>query len=153
MSSQKVMWETSCSSLLSLLSSCVTEVSTTIYSCKHPVLQSSDQSQQTLTARLQWSKQECIPIGCVPPACEPYPMYLEEVSTHPLNISTLGRCVPTPLWTDIHLWKHYLPPTSSAGGKNEASLLIYRQRKKDVYFGRFVFPEFFSWISTLPFQT
>ena len=30
--------------------------------------------------------------------------------------------LPLPPWTDKYLWKHYLPATSFAGGKNEKVL-------------------------------
>ena len=82
---------------------------------------------KTFTWRLwtHYGQQECIPVGCVPPACWLYPsMHCEGgcVFQH-----ALGRamCIPActgqgcvypsmqwgrhpPLWTDRHLWKNNL---------------------------------------------
>ena len=41
------------------------------------------------------------------------------IPTHPGR--NLGQGIHTPLWTDTHLWKHYLLPTSLAGGNNKFS--------------------------------
>ena len=63
---------------------------------------------------IQW-QQECIPVGCVPPACWLYPnMYCGGVSAQGGCLSREGVCHPPPpnqrqtplrLWTDRHLWK------------------------------------------------
>ena len=64
-------------------------------------------------------KQESTPVGCVPPACRPYPIVLhvpcipgKRVSTHPPS-----------LWTDRHLWKYYLSATSFASGNETANVM------------------------------
>ena len=41
----------------------------------------------------------------------------------PPRLRPPGPRLRSPLWTDKHLWKHYLPATSFAGAKNRAFLL------------------------------
>ena len=68
------------------------------------------------------TKQDCIQVGCVPPACWPYALgegvyVCVYPSMHwaggclPVGIC-LGGCLPggvfAPLWTDRNLWKHNL---------------------------------------------
>ena len=75
-------------------------------------------------------KQVCIPVGCVPPTCWPYPVVSRGVC---LGGVCLGGCLPhymlgytyLPLWTEFltaHLWKHYLPATTVAGGNKQPTL-------------------------------
>ena len=52
----------------------------------------------------QYRKQESIPVGCIPPACQPYVFRWP-----PLIVNRI---------LDTCLWKHYLPQTSFAGGNN-----------------------------------
>ena len=79
-------------------------------------------SKTIIVRRLKWQ----VPVGCVPPACQPYPV-----------VSQVHVCrgwVFNPLWKghgtrDTHtppadrmtercLWKHYFPATWLAGGIN-----------------------------------
>ena len=50
----------------------------------------------------------------------------------------------TPLWTDKHLWKHYLPATSFAGGNKESwfilrKLFFFRVNLDLDYFEKIIF--------------
>ena len=68
------------------------------------------------------TKQVCIPVGCVPSACWPYPrgicisgVYLQGwAEPHPYPGLPIGGW-QTPLWTDKHLWKHYPAPNFVCG--------------------------------------
>ena len=104
-------------------------------------------SIRLLEAIMSWSRkqEECIPVGCVPPACWPYPVVLGKGGVYPggvcLEGCLPGRCLPR--WgvclggvcrgggvcpkeyrntppvdkiLDTRLWKHYLPATTVAGG-------------------------------------
>ena len=75
--------------------------------------------------RVPGDQQESIPVGCVPTACWPY-LVVSPWTYLPSDITTSGRDLvpeiypPPPRQND---WqtpvKHYLPPTSLAGGKNK----------------------------------
>ena len=60
---------------------------------------------------LRTSKQESIPVGCVPPVCWPW-VCVQEVGMS--KGMSMGRH-PPPMWTDGHLWKHYLAPNFVCG--------------------------------------
>ena len=80
------------------------------------------------------TKQECIPVGSLPPAhwphlvvsggegtcdwgvCVPGGMHTQEACMTWQGM--LGYTCPVDRIPDTHLWKHYLPATTAAGGKN-----------------------------------
>ena len=79
-------------------------------------------------------EQECIPVGCVPPACWPYPsMHYAEGGVCPGGCLPLvpGKCIPacngadTPLWTDTHLSKHNLRKLRLRAVKTESESEIF----------------------------
>ena len=52
-----------------------------------------------------------LPVGSVPPACWPCPEVSHVSEGMGAPTSWMGTH-PSPLWTDTHLWKHYLPAIS-----------------------------------------
>ena len=54
-----------------------------------------------------------------------YPLlgYTPDIPTPPLRRDLWPGISTYPLWTDRHLWKHYLPISTVAGGKSEQSFL------------------------------
>lgn len=56
-----------------------------------------------------------LPVGSVPPDCWPYPEVSHVSEGMGASTSWMGTH-PSSLWTDTHLWKHYLPAISLADG-------------------------------------
>ena len=71
-----------------------------------------------LFCRKSTCKQGCIPVGCVPP--EGLTTFWEGMRVSLLRGSACPMALwkGRTLWTDKHLWKHYLPAISFAGGND-----------------------------------
>ena len=94
----------------------------------------------SLNLQCFYNEQECIAVRCAPSAsvattrCQyrgwlpctyppsshthPTPTPKRPVTRHTNTQKGPGTSYTTPLWSDTRLWKHYLPPTSLAGGNN-----------------------------------
>ena len=82
-----------------------------------------------------------IPTPDIPTPGHPHPLDIPTPWTYPpprrdlvLEIATplkghsTGDTHSTPLWAERHLWKHYLPATSFAGGKDELLQTLLYER-------------------------
>ena len=91
-----------------------------------------------LTLQLEFT-QESIPVGCIPPACQPM-VVVTWFSSDGHHILLAGGANSSCEWTygdpqnrmtDRHPWKHYLPATSLADGKHKQNYgSIHTERKR-----------------------
>ena len=113
--------------LLQLLLQCWHLVATVLQLCEQRLLlsdhlfirESSQMNNKTATVRVVVAATRCqywwshVQGGIYTPTPSP-----PSGHPQPLERSWDQAYIPPPLWTDRHLWKHYLPATTVAGGKN-----------------------------------
>ena len=137
---------------------------------KYSHIELSDDKNTCFNERINWRKycwgcmlkQECIPVGCIPPTCRPYPiasnggrdlpnpLKADPLDANPPDADPPGCRPPLdadpldadPSWmqtprgqNDRQVWKHYLAQTSFAVGKKLKFLLSYIVIQKSEFTG------------------